>query len=98
MITVGPGEAGAGVGTTHGCSTTGAGAGTVLIGVGVGTILILPGVGAGTHGDITAGAGEASVGDILGVAGDMQAIMVGVDIMATGTDLTITIIAEIMPT
>lgn len=97
MTTVGPGEAG--VGTTHGCSTTGVGAGTALIGVGAGTILILPGAGAGTtHGDITVGAGEALDGGIPGVAGATPDIMAGEASMDGTGPTTMAITVETMPT
>lgn len=83
MTTVGPGEAGAGVGTTHGFGT--------LDGDGM-----PDGVGAGTTlGDSTAGAGEALVGDILGAAGATPASMAGVVTTTTvGAPTTITIITE----
>lgn len=90
MTTAGAGEA---------CMDGAAMAGTILSGATAGTTHTTVGDGAGTTlGDITVGAGPATMAGVTHMAaGDMQAIMVGVDIMATGTDLIITTIVETMP-
>lgn len=92
MTTVGAGEA---------CTADGVGAGTILSGATAGTTPTTVGDGDGTdHGDTAIGAGPAIMaGATPTMVGDMPAIMVGVAIMAIGTDpITTTTIAETTPT